>query len=79
MASGLPVVACNTAPIPEILGGAGLIVERTAESFEKAFKKLLNNIDLVNCLSVKAKKRAISIDGAIMEKKEVDLYKSLLL
>ncbi len=68
MASGLPVVACNTNPIPEILGGEGVVVEKNPKAFEQAFRDLIANPDKRTDLGTAAMKRASTLDGELMEK-----------
>jgi len=78
MASGLPVVACPTQPLPEILGSAGLIVEHSAPAFRRAFERLMHEPDLALSLGAAALKRARRLDGKIMEEKEVRLYREII-
>jgi len=78
MAAGLPVVVNDKEPLVEILGGTGLVVENTPEAFEKAFHKLISNPQLRKELGEKARKRALEIDGEIMEKKEAELYSKVI-
>ncbi|MDY6864291.1 MAG: glycosyltransferase family 4 protein [Thermodesulfobacteriota bacterium] len=78
MAAGLPIVASNTDPIPEILEGTGMIVERNPEAFHTAFKKLLGDPELCKSMGKKAMARARDLDGTIMEQKEYRLYKEFL-
>ena len=78
MASALPVVVSNKEPLPEVLGGTGIVVENTPEAFEQAFKELISNPQLREELGKKARQRALQIDGKIMEQKEMELYKNLV-
>ena len=78
MAAGLPVVASQTEPLPEILGGCGLIVDNEAAAFRAAIKRLLADPDLALSLGRKAQVRAESLDGRVMEEREVRLYRSLM-
>lgn len=78
MASSLPVVVPNKEPLPEVVADAGIIVENNPESFEEAFKKLISNPELRKELGEKGRKRALEVDGKIMEEKEMDLYKRLI-
>lgn len=78
MASGLPVVASNTDPFPEILGGQGVVVSHNHIEFRHAFARFLANPRDALELGKKARVRALSLDGWIMEKQEVVLYKSLM-
>jgi glycosyltransferase involved in cell wall biosynthesis len=78
MAAGLPVVSSNTDPIPEVLGGTGIVVERTPEAFRTAFEKLLADSGLGKNMGTKAMNKAKEMDGTIMEHKECQLYKEFL-
>ena len=78
MASALPVVVNDKEPLPEILGGTGLVVENSAKAFRKAFKRLLADPKLRRELGERARRRALEVDGEIMEEKEVELYEKLL-
>jgi len=78
MASALPVVVSNKEPLPEVLGGTGVVVENTPEAFAEAFKELISDPQLRKELGEKARKRALELDGKIMERKETDLYKQLI-
>jgi len=78
MASALPVVVNNKEPLPELLGGTGIVVENTPQAFEEAFRRLLADSQLRKELGEKGRKRALEIDGDIMERKEVELYKQLV-
>lgn len=78
MAASLPVVVNNKEPLPEVLGGTGMVVEDTPKAFEEAFRELISNSQLRKELGEKARKRALEVDGEIMEKKEVKLYMKLL-
>jgi len=78
MAAGLPVVASDTDPIPEIVGGAGILVENEPQAFTDAFRKLLMDADLRQSLGRKARQRAVALDGGIMEEREAALYEAVL-
>lgn len=78
MASGLPVVVNNKEPLPEVLGDSGIVVEDNPQAFAKAFKELSSNSQLRRELGDKAHKRALDIDGEIMERKEMELYRDLV-
>jgi glycosyltransferase involved in cell wall biosynthesis len=78
MASGLPVVACNTDPIPEILGGTGLVVERRPEAFRDGFAQLLGDEQLRQRLGRAARARAAQLDGALMEEREAEIYSAFM-
>jgi len=78
MASSLPIVVNNKEPLPEVLGNTGIIVENNPKAFSKAFLKLQKNPKLRKKLGEKAKKRAIKLNGEIMEKRELNVYKKLI-
>jgi len=78
MASSLPVVVSNIGPLPEIVADTGIIVENDPDSFRDAFKMLLSNPELCKELGEKGRKRALEVDGSIMEGKEMELYKKLI-
>ena len=77
MASSLPVVASKIGPIQELVGNAGILIENTPEAFKEAFKKLISNPELRKELGEKGRKRALEVDGKIMEEKERRLYEGL--
>ncbi len=77
MAAGLPVVASNTHPLPEILADTGLLVDSTPDAFEKAFNTLFANPDTRTALGKKAHERAKTLDGFIMERQEMELYQKM--
>jgi len=78
MASALPVVVNNKEPLPEVLGGTGIVVENTPKAFERAFRQLITSGELRGELGEKARKRAEELDGEIMEEKEAQLYRTLV-
>lgn len=78
MAAGLPVVASNTDPIPEVLGGTGLLVERTPEAFADALTALYQSETKRAALGRAARARAQTIDGATMERREAELLRGLI-
>lgn len=78
MAAGLPVVASLTPPIPEILDGAGLLVERTPEAFAEALRRLALDPDLRASMGNRGRQRALLLDGRRMEEREGALYEILL-
>ncbi|MEM5782613.1 MAG: glycosyltransferase family 4 protein [Candidatus Aenigmatarchaeota archaeon] len=79
MASSLPVVAPNKEPFPELIGDAGILVQKNdPRYFQEAFQKLLSNPGIRKKLAKKARKRAEKFDGKIMERKEMSLYKKII-
>lgn len=77
MAASLPVVAPDKEPLPEVLGGTGMLVENNPEAFREVFMRLLNSPSLRKRLGAKARRRAKSLDGKYMEAKEYKLYETL--
>lgn len=81
MASSLPIVVSKSRweAERELISEIAITVEDTPKSFKKAFEKLLSDSELREELGAKGRKRALEIDGKIMEKKEAQVYKELLL
>ncbi|MBI4489896.1 MAG: glycosyltransferase [Deltaproteobacteria bacterium] len=75
MAAGLPVVVCDTAPLPEILGGTGLVVPCDQEHFKLMLARLLACPEEALDLGRRARVRAQALDGALMERQEAELYR----
>jgi glycosyltransferase involved in cell wall biosynthesis len=78
MAAGLPVVASDVPPIPEILGGTGCLVPNEPTAFREAIQRLQNGPSLHAELGRRARERAESLDASIMEQRERDLYLELI-
>lgn len=78
MAAGLPVVACDTEPIPELLGGTGLVVEKNAAAYAEAFARLAEDEALRQRLGTKARERAQTLAGDRMEEREAQLYEAVM-
>jgi glycosyltransferase involved in cell wall biosynthesis len=78
MAAGLPVVVSDIEPLREIVGDAGLLVKNEHQAFAAALQTLLSDPDLRYTLGARARRRALTMDGALMEKREADLYRTLL-
>ncbi|MCS6862104.1 MAG: glycosyltransferase family 4 protein [Abditibacteriales bacterium] len=78
MAAGLPVVASDVPPIPEILGGTGYVVPNDPAAFRAAIKRLRSDASLRAELGRRARERAESLDASIMEQRERDLYLELI-
>lgn len=77
MASGLPIIASDTPPIPEIMGGCGVIVKQTPEAFRNAIGTLVSDSESALAMGNAARRRAKEIDGNLQEEKEAELYLSL--
>ncbi|MEC8645860.1 MAG: glycosyltransferase, partial [Candidatus Latescibacterota bacterium] len=78
MAAGLPVIASDTGPIPEVLGGTGLVVKKAPSAFTEALSQLVEDGGRRATLGQAARARALKIDGPIMEKRECAIYRALL-
>lgn len=78
MAAGLPVVACDTDPIPEIVGETGVVVEKSPDAFSRAFSQLAGDVELRERMGRAARERARSLDGTAMEEREARLYEALI-
>lgn len=78
MAAGLPVVASSTAPIPEVLGDTGLIVNNEPAAFTRALASLQQDPEHCRVLGAAARKRAEDLDGKFMEEREAKLYEVLM-
>jgi glycosyltransferase involved in cell wall biosynthesis len=78
MAAGLPVVACDTEPIPELMGGTGIVVEKKASAFAAAFSRLAADVSLRRQLGAEARKRAQLLSGDRMEEREASLYEAVI-
>ena len=78
MAAGVPVVACDTKPLPEVLGGTGMVVERTPDAFREAYSTLLADPQLRRRLARQGRSRAEQVDGRVMEQRERDLYLNVM-
>lgn len=74
MSSSLPVVVTNKEPLPEVVGDAGILVERTPEAFTEAFKELIDSPELRQELGAKGRARAMDFDAKLIEKKEAKMY-----
>ena len=77
MAAGLPIVASRIPPIQEIVGDCGILVQNDPAAFTEALDALIRNPALRADLGAKARARALSMDGLIMEQREADLYRTL--
>ena len=80
MAASLPLVLSKPffEPSYEICKDIAIIVDPSPKGFEEAFSLLLKNPNLRHELGRKGKERMKIYDGEIMEKKEVELYLSIL-
>mgnify|MGYP001184392387 CR=1 FL=1 len=78
MAAGLPIVASDTGPIPEVLAGTGCVVEKRPAAFTQALAALAADPKLRARMGATAKLRAEQVDGMLMEQREVRLYQALI-
>ena len=77
MAAGLPVVASQVEPLPEILGGTGWNVANSAEAFRSAFNEIIADWPAARARAEAGRARAETLDGALVERQEADLYRRL--
>ena len=78
MASGLPVVASATGPIPEVLAGTGWLVGKEPGAFTQALAMLAADEGRRAQMGAAARRRALAVDGLLMEQREARLYEALL-
>ena len=78
MAAGLPVVASNTDPLPEIVAGAGRLVANEPDCFRDAMAAVLSSPDRGAALGRAARMRAEQVNGALQEDLEANLYTSII-
>jgi glycosyltransferase involved in cell wall biosynthesis len=77
MAAGLPIVASKIPPIEEIVGDCGILVDNHPEAFAGALRTLIHAPALRAALGARARARALSMDGLVMEQREANLYRTL--
>jgi glycosyltransferase involved in cell wall biosynthesis len=78
MAASLPVVASATGPIPEVLAGTGLVVDKNPAEFTEALAALAADPDRCERLGQAARCRALAVDGMLMEEREANLYQVVM-
>lgn len=78
MTAGLPIIASDTGPIPEVLSGSGCIVEKEPVAFARALSELAADPDRREALAAAAVRRAQEVDGVEMEEREGRLYQVLM-
>lgn len=78
MAAGLPIVASDTGPIPEVLAGSGLLVDNNPAAFTRALASLQNDVERREVMGAEARQRAEAVNGAKMEERETHLYQVLM-
>jgi len=78
MACGVPVITSNTSSMPEISGGAGLIVDpHKPEEITDAIEKILDNEDLRKDLCEKGIERAKKFSWKNMAHEYLKLYEEV--
>jgi glycosyltransferase involved in cell wall biosynthesis len=78
MAAGLPIVASDTGPIPEVLAGTGKVVAKDPHAFAQALADLAADPESRRVMGVAARQRARAVDGVRMEERESHLYSVLM-
>ena len=88
MAAGLPVIASDTGPIPEVLGGTGSVVKKAPEAFSESLSKLADDRGRRAVMGRAARagspdrwpdygKRECAIYRALLNSDEAELYQML--
>lgn len=78
MAASLPIVATDIAPISEILGDAGILVNNNPEEFKRAIKMIIENNTLRELLRAKAYERSKIFDSITLEEREKGIYQKFM-
>jgi glycosyltransferase involved in cell wall biosynthesis len=79
MAAGVPVVTGNRSALPEVAGGAALLVDPASdEEIAAALERLSNDAGLREKLAVLGKKRAAGFNWAKAVARTVDVYRELV-
>ena len=71
-------MASRIAPIEEILGDTGMLVDNEPAAFAAALLRLIDDTVLRRNLGIQAAARARELDGTVMEERERSLYAGLL-
>ena len=78
MACGCPVITSNTSSLPEVVGGAGLLVNpRDREELIEAITKVLTNTALAETLSKSGREQAENFSWELTARKTADLYERI--
>lgn len=77
MAASLPIIATDIPPISEILATTGILVKNKPEEFKRVTKMVIDNDELAVTLGTRALERSKIFDSLDLEKKEMDIYKTL--
>ena len=80
MAASLPIVVSQPLwePSPEVIADIALVVERTPDAFRRAFQRLLADAELRHEMGEQDRRRVQELDGEVMERREMELYRNLL-
>jgi len=79
MACGVPVITSNTSSMPEVSGGAALLVDPyKPESITDAMIRLLNDADLRQGLIQKGFEQAAKFTWEAMARQVLDIYNEIL-
>ena len=78
MATGLPVLASDTGPIPEVLGETGWTLSKKPAAFSEALRVLAADCDRRVEMGAAARRRALVLDGTRMEKREANLFSVMI-
>jgi len=78
MACGVPVVACNTSSIPEVVGDAGILVEPSKEKMVETLNNLIENKNLRERLSKKGIKRSKKFTWKKCAENTLKVYKDVI-
>ena len=79
MASGLPTIIRKVKDETEEVENAAYMVKNDSNSFRDAIKEILSDKTLREKLQKQSLQMAKQMDGEIMEQKEADLYRELLI
>lgn len=80
LASGLPVVLPKPEweEKPEIIGDVVTLVDNEPEAFRCAFQRLIADQELMAQMARKGQEKVKELDGSVMERKEAEMYKTLI-
>ncbi|MEP7232693.1 MAG: glycosyltransferase family 1 protein, partial [Ginsengibacter sp.] len=78
MACGIPVITSNTSALPEIAGGAAILVDpRDENEMAKHINKLITDAELYNSYKEKGLTNAQRFNWSDAAKKTLEIYKEL--
>jgi glycosyltransferase involved in cell wall biosynthesis len=78
MASGNPVIVTNVGGMPELVGNAGLIADKTPKDLSKKIINLLKNPSLRRKLGKRGITRAQNYCWKLISERTLDLYKEII-